>query len=290
MIGFLKKFFPKIVKPKYPIYVPSKDRSRLSHTVNFFLEDGVDFKIVVEPSQEKAYVKKFGRKLVLTLPEDNLRLLGARLWIREHSIANGHKRHWQIDDNIRYIGRLHKGERIRCNANKAMHVIEDFTDRYENVGVSGLNYRMFVARSKFPYIVNTRVYSASLINNEMPYKHRLYYNDDTDLCLQCVTNGLCTINFNTFFIEKITTMKVKGGNTTDLYEKDGRLLMARTLEEVWGKELVETKIRFGRPQHVIRNSWKDFTHPLIRRKDIDWDEIKKRKYNFKLNKDGRKKN
>lgn len=269
------------MKPKYPIYIPTKNRHKLAHTIRCFLEDGVDFKIVVEPSQADNY-KEF-KDIMLVLPEDNMRLLGSRLWIREHSLKNGFARHWQFDDNIRYVGRLHKGERIRCNANKAIAIVEEFTDRYSNVGVSGLNYRMFVARQKKPYILNTRVYSASLINNEMPYKHRLYYNDDTDLCLQCVTNNLCTINFCTFFIEKITTMKVQGGNTTDLYEKDGRLLMARSLEEVWGKELVETKWRFGRPQHVVKNSWNQFTHPLIRRKDIDWDRIKNLKYEFKLN-------
>ena len=77
-------------------------------------------------------------------------------------------------------------------------------------------------------------------------------------------------------------MVVKGGNTDDLYQKDGRLLMARSLEEVWGNDIVETKWRFGRPQHVIKHKWKQFTHPLIRRTDIDWDEIKRKKYEGKL--------
>lgn len=269
------------MKPRYPIYIPSKNRAKLAHTIRFFIEDKVDFYVVVEPSQADNY-KEF-RDHLLVLPKDGMRLLGSRLWIREHSIKNGFKRHWQFDDNIRYIGRYHKGERIRCDSNKAIAIVEDFTDRYTNIGVSGFNYRMFVVYKKYPYTLNTKVYSASLINNEMPYKWRLYYNDDTDLCLQCVTNGLCTLAFNTLFVEKITTMKVKGGNTGDLYQKDGRLLMARSLEEVWGNEYVETKWRFGRPQHVVKNSWNQFTHPLIRRTDIDWDKIKQQEYKFKLN-------
>ena len=36
----------------------------------------------------------------MILPKDNLKALGSRLWIREHSIKNGFDKHWQFDDNI----------------------------------------------------------------------------------------------------------------------------------------------------------------------------------------------
>lgn len=268
---------------KYPIYIPSKGRSQYCQTVKFMLKDKVDFKIVIEPSQEKAYKKEFDKQLLLILPENNMKLLGSRLWIREHSIKNGFKRHWQFDDNIYNIYRLHKGKRIVINANIAIKTIEDFTDRYKNIGISGFNYEMFITSyTKKPYYLNTHVYSASLINNNMPYKWRLYYNDDTDLCLQVLTNKLCTVAFNVFTVKKIETMVIKGGNTDDMYKvKDGRLKMARALEEVWPNH-VETKMRFGRPQHVIKHNWKQFKTPLIRRTDIDWEEIKNKKYNINL--------
>lgn len=269
-------------KPRYPIYIPSKNRHDVCYTAKFFLEDGVDFKIVVEPDQVENYEKIFGINQLLVLPENGMRLLGSRLWIREHSIQAGFDRHWQFDDNIVYIGRLHYGKRIRCNANIAIRVIEDFTDRYTNIGISGFNYYMFATnQTSKPYVTNCHVYSASLINNRMPHKWRLYYNDDTDLCLQVLTNGMCTVLFNAFLVQKLRTMVVKGGNTDDLYQKDGRLIMARTLEEVW-PEWVETKWRFGRPQHVVKNSWRDFKQPLIRRTDIDWKKIENQKYDIPL--------
>jgi hypothetical protein len=246
-------------KPRYPIYIPSKNRSDVCYTARFFIEDNVEFKIVVEPSQKKAYENIFGSERLLVLPEDNLRLLGSRLWIREHSLSLGYDRHWQFDDNITYIGRFHKGKRIRCDSNTAISVVEDFTDRYLNIGVSGFNYGMFLIpdgqTAPNPYILNHKVYSGSLINNKMPYKWRLYYNDDVDICLQCLINGLCTVQFNAFYINKLRTMLVKGGNTDDLYQKDGRLLMARTIEEVY-PQYCQTKIRFGRPQHVV--NWDAF--------------------------------
>jgi hypothetical protein len=78
-------------------------------------------------------------------------------------------------------------------------------------------------------------------------------------------------------------MTVKGGNTDDLYQGDGRLRMARDLERMW-PGVVETKRRFGRPQHVIANSWKNFTTPLKLRSDIDLEELKREgdKYNISL--------
>lgn len=270
-------------KPRYPIYIPSKNRAHSCQTVKLFLKDDVPFKIVVEPSQVAEYEKVFARDLLLVLPEDGLRLLGARLWIREHSIAQGYDRHWQFDDNIRAMYRAHKGERVYCNSNIGICAVEDFTDRYENIGISGFNYRMFVTpQTKTPYILNCRVYSASLINNRMPHKWRLYYNDDTDICLQVVTNNMCTVLFNAFCVDKITTMVVKGGNTDDLYRGDGRLIMARTLEEVW-PEYVKTKWRFGRPQHVVKDSWKCFKTPLKLKPNVNLAELPKvNNYDMKL--------
>src|SRR6476620_1070190 len=174
-----------MILPKYPIYIPSKNRADVCYTAKFFLRDRVDFKIVVEPSQKEAYQKIFGESQLLILPEDNMKLLGSRLWIRDHSIKNGFARHWQFDDNISETRRLHKGQRIQCDAHAAIRLIEDFTERYENIGLSGFNYCMFVpGYAQKPIVFNCHVYSATLINNQMPYKWRLIYNDDTDLCLQ----------------------------------------------------------------------------------------------------------
>lgn len=256
-------------QPKYPVYIPSKNRHDVCYTAQFFLRDGVDFRLVVEPSQAEKYINAFGKELVLVLPQDGLKLLGARLWIRQHSESNGHERHWQFDDNITYIGRLNHGNRIKCNALLGIKAVEDFTDRYDNIGISGFNYEMFVVPTqKKPFVVNCHVYSASLINNAMPHTWRLYYNDDTDLCLQVVTNNLCTVLFNAFYVKKCTTMTVKGGNTLDLYQKDGRLIMARALEEVW-PQYVTTKWRYGRPQHVIKDAWRCFKTPLRLKPSVD---------------------
>lgn len=260
---------------KYPVYIVSKGRYQNPLTAKCFIEDDVNFYIVVEPQEYEAYVNALGVDRVLKLPFSNLGMgsTPARNWIWEHSKENNHKRHWIFDDNIKSFGRLHKGRRIPCSAKTAIAAAEEFTDRYENVGLAGFNYRFFVPNNKTtPFTLNCHVYSALLILNEMPYRWRMKYNEDTDLCLQVLTNNLCTVLFHTFFIDKIATMKMKGGNTDLLYKEDGRLRMARSLEAMW-PDYVSTKWRYGRPQHVIKNSWRDFKAPLMRSASVDWNAL-----------------
>jgi hypothetical protein len=239
-------------------------------TVGRLLADGVPFRLVVEPSEAELYAARWPAADLLVTPHDEMRLLGVRNWIRDVSIAEGAERHWQLDDNIKDFRRLYRGHRIPVNAGVALRVCEDFTDRYENIGVSGLNYQTFVrGHTGEPFWLNVHVYSTSLVWNRMPYRWRALYNDDTDLCLQVLAGGLCTVALNSFMADKAKTMVVKGGNTDDLYQGDGRLRMARSLQRQW-PYVVTTSRRFGRPQHVIRGAWRGFDTPLRRRADVDW--------------------
>ena len=267
---------------KYPIYVLSKGRYNACLTANFLIKDGVEFYLVVEKSEYNLYRKKYPDTNILVLPDyaSGKGAIHVRNWIWSHSISNNHERHWEFDDNIRCIKRLQKGMRIVCNSSIAIKVVEDFTDRYTNIGISGFNYSMFVVNeTNIAYFTNCHVYSGMLIYNNMPYRWRLNYNADTDLCLQVLDDNLCTVSFNQFSIDKIATMKMKGGNT-DKYKGDGRLKMAKLLEFTWPK-YVTTTWKFNRPQHSV--PWKKlFKQKLIRRTDIDWDAIQKTKHNIQL--------
>ena len=269
---------------KYPIYVISKGRADCCLTANFLIKDKTPFKIVIEPQEKEAYTAKYGEDRLLILPFSNLGKgsIPARNWVWEHSKAAGHQRHWILDDNSRCTRRRFKGKRIPCDSNIALKTCEDFTDRYENIAISGLCYTMFQTPYLAPFTLNCHVYSCLLIDNNLEQRWRGRYNEDTDLCLQVLAAGLCTVLINAFSIEKMVTMSMKGGNMDKLYKGDGRLQMARSLERVWPK-VVETDRRFQRPQHVIKNAWRNFDTKLIRKKDIDFSKFKKvDEYQMKL--------
>jgi hypothetical protein len=251
------------ILPRYPIYVPSKHRSTACTTVQQLQRDGVPCTLVVEPQEAALYAAAFPTVPLLQLDRNNGGLLYARNWIKAHATATGAARHWQLDDNMRRFYRRYHGRRIPCKGGIALRVCEDFVDRYTNVAVAGLAYKMFVPDlvSIPPYWLNVHVYSCSLILNALPYGWRLRYNDDTDLCLHVLTDGWCTVLVNAFMADKLPTMTVAGGNTTDLYQGDGRLRMARSLERAW-PGLVQTKRRYHRPQHVIKDQWRCFDQPL----------------------------
>lgn len=260
---------------KYPVYIISKGRADCCLTAKFFIKDGLDFKLVIEPQEYDLYAKNFDSSLLITTPFSNLGLGGipVRNFVWDDSIKKGHKRHWIFDDNIYYIKRKYKKTRIKCNSIPAIKACESFIDRYTNIGIGGLNYTCFaVGNNQSPFYLNCRVYSALCIDNSLPFRWRGRYNEDTDLCLQVLSSGLCTVLFNAFLIEKVRTMTMKGGNMTQLYQGDGRLTMSRSLERMW-PHVVTTNRRFGRPQHVVHNAWKNFDTQLIRRTDIDWDKL-----------------
>ena len=275
------------VLPRYPIFIPSKGRFDESQTAKFLDRDGVPFRLVVELKERDEYAKRFGDHRVVVLPWDNPPgtkdgLIKSRNFIRDLAVREGHARHWQLDDNIVEIRRWYKGKRIPCDSGPAFACVEDFSDRYENVAISGMNYQMFCVDPSSPaYYLNVHVYSCTLVLNSMPYRWRLAYNDDTDLCLQALTGGWCTVLFNAFMANKIRTGVVKGGNTDAIYRGDGRLKMSRALERVW-PYVVQTGRRFKRPQHIVRDSWRKFDTPLRLRPGVDLSKIKPNEYGLDL--------
>lgn len=261
---------------KYPIYVISKGRADCCHTAKSFVNDGLDFTLAIEPQEFDQYRDQFPETKIITTPFKNLGLgsIPVRNFIWEHSMQNGHSRHWCVDDNIRGVYRKYKTERIPCNAVPAFKACEEFTDRYTNIGISGMNYTMFaVPKKQPPFYLNNRIYSCLCIDNNLPVRWRGRYNEDTDLCLQVLSLGLCTVLFNAFLINKMQTMTMKGGNSSVLYQGDGRLTMSRSLERLW-PGVVDTSRRYGRPQHRVKDEWKRFDTQLIRRSDIDFENLK----------------
>ena len=242
------------MKNKYPIYVISKGRWESRLTSKALERMKAEYRIVVEPQEYENYAKYIDKKKILVLPFSNLGQgsIPARNWVWEHAISEKSKKHWILDDNIYDFYRLNKNKRHIVQTPVIFRCCEDFTERYENVPISGMNYRFFVvATEKYPpFYVNTRVYSCILIDNSIKHRWRGRYNEDTDLCLRILKDGFCTILFNAFLIEKAATMRLKGGNTDELYAGDGRLKMAQSLQEQH-PDICTITWKFNRWQHQV---------------------------------------
>lgn len=251
------------MNPEYPVYIISKGRWESRLTSKALERIGVPYHIVIEPQEYEQYSAVIDPAKILVLPFSNLGQgsIPARNWVWEHSIGSGAARHWILDDNIKGFCRFNNGKRIAVDNGAIFRAAEDFTDRYINVALSGMQYKMFAyvgivtqnGNSKFPLIFNTRVYSCILIKNDIPFRWRGRYNEDTDLSLRVLKAGYCTALFNAFLADKMATMTMKGGNTESLYKldnADGRLLMAQSLQRQH-PDVVKITRKWGRWQHQV---------------------------------------
>lgn len=281
---------------QFPVYIPSKSRAEIATTPRFLDSIGVPYRLVIEEQQFAEYNKFFpAEKLIILDPIykktfDPLMELQegqstgsgpARNFLWEHSIAEGHEFHWTMDDNIQLFARLHKNQRIPVGDGTIFAAMEEFVLRYENIAMAGPQYWMFApSRAKLPpFVVGTRIYSCNLIRNDLPYRWRGRYNEDTILSLDILkSNYWQTVLFNAFLQYKITTQKMAGGNTEAFYAEEGTLPKSQMLVDAH-PDVSKVSWKFNRwHHHVNYEKFKEI--PLI--KKAHYVPPDKNKYKLKL--------
>jgi hypothetical protein len=253
---------------KYPIYIISKGRAFNPLTAKNLEASKLDYLIVVEPQEEKDYINALGKDRVLVLPFSNLGQgsFPARNFCWEHAKARGYKYHWLFDDNILFWMKWIDGKRRKIeDIRPAINYVENFIDKH-NIDIGGFEEPNFVVKvPKKAFKINCHVYSAMLIKNSLPYRWRLKYNEDVDLCLQVLHDGGNTASCIYYMANKVSTAdKMKGGNQDELYKGNDpkkKLLKSKMLEAVW-PQYAKTVIRFNRYHHLI--DWKVFSKKTTR--------------------------
>lgn len=269
--------------PKYPLFIVSKGRADTRYTARYLDYMNVPYRLVVEPDEYNLYVKAVGDKnkvlqMDMSYKEkyDTCDELGlnkstgpgpARNFVWDYSIDEGYDYHWVMDDNIRSFRRYNKNEKVKVSSGTIFAAMEDFIERYENIAMGGPNYYMFQpSRQKTPpFILNTRIYSCNFIKNSTPFRWRGRYNEDTILSLDMLSARLCTIQFNAFLQEKITTQQVRGGNSAEFYDKEGTLAKSKMQVKVY-PDVSRIVKRFGRIHHHVDYS-KFKVNKLVKKKD-----------------------
>jgi hypothetical protein len=286
--------------PAFPLYVPTKGRSQYMMTSKTLTEMGVSHYLIVEPQQVDEYAQAIRTRnlkatvlpLDLTYKDryelcDELGLAKstgpgpARNFAWDHSRASGFEWHWVMDDNIRAFYRLNNNSKHKVVSGALFRAMEDFSLRYQNVAMTGPNYVFFAKqRQKLPpFITNTRIYSCNLIRNDVPFRWRGRYNEDTILSLDLLKAGWCTIQFNSFLQAKVNTQVMTGGNTTEFYHAEdtpkeghhyavrGTVSKSHMLIQVH-PDVSRVVWKFGRWHHHV--DYRPFRNRrLVPRRDID---------------------
>lgn len=262
------------MRNKYPIYIISKGRWDSRLTAKALDEMKQPYRIVVEPKEYDLYAKFIDKSKIIVLP-DNFSELGqggipARNFVWEHSISEGHKRHWILDDNIEQFNRLNRNLQVKVTTGAIFKASEDFVDRYENIALAGFQYDYFAkAKTILPaFYLNTRIYSCILIKNDLPFRWRGKYNEDTDLSLRVLKDGWCTVLFYAFIQQKAQTMTMKGGNTDTIYNTDdNRREFAESLVKLH-PDVAKVTWKFNRWHHHV--NYKPFKkNKLIKKVNIE---------------------
>ena len=286
--------------PQFPLYIPSKGRHKSRLTSKWLDLIDVPYRLVVEPAEYDLYVNEVGKEKVLKLDmsykekydlcdkyglEKTTGSGPARNFIWDHSVLEGHKYHWIMDDNIRSFRRLNRNEKIKISNGSNFVAMEDFVLRFKNVAMAGPHYTFFRAARAVspPFTLNSRIYSCNLIKNNIPFRWRGRYNEDTILSLDLLKAGYCTILFNAFLQEKMTTQTVKGGNTDELYA-EGTLDKSKMLVDLH-PDVAELKWRYGRWHHYV--NYKSFKTKLVRKDNKKLKGVNNFGMNLKIKKTGK---
>ena len=257
--------------PRYPIYIVSRSRSEKCYTSRFLSQMEVPHFVVVEPQDVAAYQAKVANKYATILEldmsyKDKYDTLDdwdnathstgpgpARNFAWDDSIKRGFKWHWVMDDNATEgFHWFWHNVKVKCRTGALLAACEDWVDRYDNIAMFGPNYKMFVTMDAYhpPFTMNTRIYSCNMIRNDVPFRWRGRYNEDTILSLDMLTAGWCTVQANWALFGKCTTQKVKGGNTEVFYSKEGTKPKSEMLAKVY-PDLAKVVWKFHRWHHYV---------------------------------------
>lgn len=269
------------MEPKYPLYIVSKGRADSRLTVKALERMRVSYHIVVEAQEYDRYAAVIDSARILILDPtyqqdyDTYDDLGeskskgpgpARNFVWDHAIERGYPWHWVIDDNIWDFFRLHQNMKIPVHTAAFFRTMEDFVDRYQNIAMAGPSYFMFAKRkdpSIPPFVLNTRIYSCNLIRNDVPFRWRGRYNEDTILSLDMLKAGWCTVHFYALLQGKMPTQRMKGGNTDEFYVKEGTIEKSKMLVRLH-PDVTRLVWKFGRVHHHV--DYRPFKYNTLKRR------------------------
>lgn len=249
------------------IYIPSKGRADNCLTANLLLKEGVEFNIVVEPTDFPLYAAKYGERRLVMLDKCNGGLGYARNWCKKISIERGEKFHWQLDDDVKSFRVRENGKNIYSNANVCLGDAEQYAFKFSNIGTAGLTHMMFAWTYKRSVVCNRQCCSVVLVNNAVPISWRSGVIEDTDYALQLLFRGArktstpeprwCTLTFSKLIYDPMATNSMKGGCTEIQHANGGRARTCIATQRLW-PNVLKLKNQYGSIRLAASRVWSKF--------------------------------
>lgn len=213
--------------PTYPICVLSYKRAnKYGRTHLLLTKMKIKHYLFIEPSQrsdyEKWYDSEFCELVVYgsDLSDENMGGTPARNFILDWGNFHNFERVWMLDDNIKGYLRLYQGQKYQINSPVIFTHIEDYVERYDNVGAVSHNFNPFVREGDFRKCIvkNDKSYSSMLLPTNPDVRFRYKHQEDNLMSIEFIEKGYCNLCFNSVCYDKNTSGQDGGGNRESIYK------------------------------------------------------------------------
>jgi hypothetical protein len=142
--------------------------------------------------------------------------------------------------------------------------MENFCDKFKNVGLASPHSTVWVKFGKKPFEINKLAYSCSLINNNLDIWWTKDVMGDIDYNIQVLESGWCTVRFYIFSFAWSARTSKKGG-FTEIYLNKNRINTVKNTQEKWGLGKITEKSVAGNTIYAVEYTKKlrEYNQKLI---------------------------
>jgi len=250
---------------KYKIYIPTKGRYNRLLTADYLVKNGIDFSLVVEKDEADLYREKYPNNIIELPGNDYGGVYFARNFIKKLSIESGEKRHWQLDDDIKKLVYVKDGKFVDVPLNEIFGNMENFCDKFKNVGLASPHSSVWIKFGKKPFDVNKLAYSCLLINNNLNIWWNKDVMEDIDYNIQVLDSSWCTIRFYIYSFAWSARTSQKGGVTEIYLNKQNRFNAVKNTQEKWNLGKIIEKTVSGNTIYTVQfsNKLREYNQRLI---------------------------
>ena len=290
--------------PKYPVCIVSYNRAnkygRSHKTLN---EMKVKHYLFCGEEEKEQYYNWYNPEFceLVIIPKGiqgtKMGSTPARNYILDWGLERGFERVWMLDDNIKRYRRLYQAKKNKIVSSEVFTHVEDYIDRYDNVGAVSHNFDPLTNENCFRSCVvkNGKCYSSMLLKTDPEVRFRYKHQEDNLISMEYIHKGYTNLCFNSIVYDKNSSGEDKGGNNKIVYQceegkTDGKgyderfhyiSLMVKILEMEGKLELIEGKTTEDflkrSTRHKSHEFHADFHYKFIKNHSIN-EHTKKENY------------